>query len=144
MTRKADVLLPGNIGFKDDDESYSCVLSLNMRAGDVKVLRDEQDAYFYEVLATKQGIILVMADKSNEKTILKLINPETLETISVLDEVNEYIVFSIYNEKNNSIYWPSSNGMSEDYVFGYNFDSKQINVSSNSLPYIETLFSIKY
>lgn len=138
------VLLPGNIGFKDDDESYSCVLSLNMRTGDVKVLRDEQDAYFYEVLATKQGIILVMADKSNEKTILKLINPETLETISVLDEVNEYIVFSIYNEKNNSIYWPSSNGMSEDYVFGYNFDSKQINVSSNSLPYIETLFSIKY
>lgn len=47
-------------------------------------------------------------------------------------------------KKNNSIYWPSSNGMSEDYVFGYNFDSKQINVSSNSLPYIETLFSIKY
>lgn len=91
------MLLPGNIGFKDDDESYSCVLSLNMRTGDVKVLRDEQDAYFYEVLATKQGIILVMADKSNEKTILKLINPETLETISVLDEVNEYIVFSIYN-----------------------------------------------
>lgn len=65
------MLLPGNIGFKDDDESYSCVLSLNMRTGDVKVLRDEQDAYFYEVLATKQGIIwlwLIKVTKNHTET----------------------------------------------------------------------------
>ena len=159
------VLLPGNIRFEGDDDSYSCVLSLNMRTGDVRVLRDEQDTYFFEVLATKQGVVLVATDKESDsgsvvvggsdsenmpktrsagKTILKLINPETLETVSVLDEVNQYIVYSIYNEKNNSIYWSSSNGTSEDYVFEYNLDSKQVNISDNSLPYIETLFSIKY
>lgn len=144
------VLLPGNIRFEGDKNTYSCVLSLNIHTGDVRVIRDEQNAYFYEILATKQGVVLVATDKEggsngrDGRTILKLINPETFETISVLDEVNGYIVYSIYNDKDNSIYWTDNNGTSEDYVFEYNFDSNRVCVSDHSLPYIETLFSIKY
>lgn len=117
-------------------------LSLNMKTGDVKLLRDEQDAYYYEILNTKQGIVLLEIAKDNHKTIIKTIDPESLETISVLDEVNESMTFSIYNEKNNSIYWDVAG--SGYHVSEYNFDSKQICVSNSSLPYIEALFSIRY
>ena len=82
--------------------------------------------------------------KDIDKTIVKTINPETLETTSILAEIDEYITSAIYNEKTNSIYWESSNGTSEDYVMEYNFDSKEVSVSNSSLPYIEALFSIKY
>ena len=139
------VLVTGKIRFEDDGEDFDCLLSLNLRTGDVKMLRDDvADAYYYETLTTKQGVILLKTRKDESKTIIETINPETLEKVSVLDEVNQYIVFSIYNEKNNSIYWSSSNGTSEDYVLEYNLDSKQVSVSDKSLPYIETLFSIKY
>ncbi len=139
------VLVTGSIRFEDDRESFDCLLSLNMKTGDIKLLRDEQnDAYYYEVLNTKQGFVLLEIGKDIDKTIVKTINPETLETTSILAEIGEYITSAIYNEKTNSIYWESSNGTSEDYVMEYNFDSKEVNVSNSSLPYIETLFSIKY
>lgn len=139
------VLVTGSIRFEDDRESFDCLLSLNMKTGDIKLLRDEQnDAYYYEVLNTKQGFVLLEIGKDIDKTIVKTINPETLETTSILAEIDEYITSAIYNEKTNSIYWESSNGTSEDYVMEYNFDSKEVSVSNSSLPYIETLFSIKY
>lgn len=139
------VLVTGSIRFEDDRESFDCLLSLNMKTGDIKLLRDEQnDAYYYEVLNTKQGFVLLEIGKDIDKTIVKTINPETLETTSILAEIDEYITSAIYNEKTNSIYWESSNGTSEDYVMEYNFDSKEVNVSNSSLPYIEALFSIKY
>lgn len=81
------------IRFEDDKETFDCLLSLNMKTGDVKLLRDEQDTYYYEVLVTKQGIVLLEIAKDTDKTIIKTINPETLETISVLDEVNESMTF---------------------------------------------------
>lgn len=158
------VLFPGIIRFEGEDVSI-CVLSLNMRTGDIKVLRGEQDTSYYAILATKQGVVLVefkedskresdvaeggddsenmSMTRSERKTILKLINPETLKTISVLDKVDQEIIAPTYNEKNNSIYW-SGDKETSDYVFEYNLDSKQVKVSDNSLPYIETLFSIKY
>lgn len=139
------VLVTGSIRFEDDRESFDCLLSLNMKTGDIKLLRDEQnDAYYYEVLNTKQGFVLLEIGKDIDKTIVKTINPETLETTSILAEIDEYITSAIYNEKTNSIYWESSNGTSEDYVMEYNFDSKEVSVSNSSLPYIEALFSIKY
>lgn len=139
------VLVTGSIRFEDDRESFDCLLSLNMKTGDIKLLRDEQnDAYYYEVLNTKQGFVLLEIGKDIDKTIVKTINPETLETTSILAEIDEYITSAIYNEKTNSIYWESSNGTSEDYVMEYTFDSKEVSVSNSSLPYIETLFSIKY
>ena len=139
------VLVTGSIRFEDDRESFDCLLSLNMKTGDIKLLRDEQnDAYYYEVLNTKQGFVLLEIGKDIGKTIVKTINPETLETTSILAEIDEYITSAIYNEKTNSIYWESSNGTSEDYVMEYNFDSKEVSVSNSSLPYIEALFSIKY
>lgn len=139
------VLVTGSIRFEDDRESFDCLLSLNMKTGDIKLLCDEQnDAYYYEVLNTKQGFVLLEIGKDIDKTIVKTINPETLETTSILAEIDEYITSAIYNEKTNSIYWESSNGTSEDYVMEYNFDSKEVSVSNGSLPYIEALFSIKY
>lgn len=139
------VLVTGSIRFEDDRESFDCLLSLNMKTGGIKLLRDEQnDAYYYEVLNTKQGFVLLEIGKDIDKTIVKTINPETLETTSILAEIDEYITSAIYNEKTNSIYWESSNGTSEDYVMEYNFDSKEVSVSNSSLPYIEALFSIKY
>ena len=139
------VLVTGSIRFEDDRESFDCLLSLNMKTGDIKLLRDEQnDAYYYEVLNTKQGFVLLEIGKNIDKTIVKTINPETLETTSILAEIDKYITSAIYNEKTNSIYWESSNGTSEDYVMEYNFDSKEVSVSNSSLPYIEALFSIKY
>ena len=139
------VLVTGSIRFEDDRESFDCLLSLNMKTGDIKLLRDEQnDAYYYEVLNTKQGFVLLEIGKDIDKTIVKTINPETLETTSILAEIDKYITSAIYNEKTNSIYWESSNGTSEDYVMEYNFDSKEVSVSNTSLPYIEALFSIKY
>lgn len=139
------VLVTGSIRFEDDRESFDCLLSLNMKTGDIKLLRDEQnDAYYYEVLNTKQGFVLLEIGKDIDKTIVKTINPETLETTSILAEIDEYITSAIYNEKTNSIYWESSNGTSEDYVMEYTFDSKEVSVSNSSLPYIEALFSIKY
>ncbi|MBW9279231.1 hypothetical protein [Bacteroides fragilis] len=139
------VLVTGSIRFEDDRESFDCLLSLNMKTGDIKLLRDEHnDAYYYEVLNTKQGFVLLEIGKDIDKTIVKTINPETLETTSILAEIDEYITSAIYNEKTNSIYWESSNGTSEDYVMEYNFDSKEVSVSNSSLPYIEALFSIKY
>lgn len=139
------VLVIGSIRFEDDRESFDCLLSLNMKTGDIKLLRDEQnDAYYYEVLNTKQGFVLLEIGKDIDKTIVKTINPETLETTSILAEIDKYITSAIYNEKTNSIYWESSNGTSEDYVMEYNFDSKEVSVSNSSLPYIEALFSIKY
>lgn len=139
------VLVTGSIRFEDDRESFDCLLSLNMKTGDIKLLRDKQnDAYYYEVLNTKQGFVLLEIGKDIDKTIVKTINPETLETTSILAEIDEYITSAIYNEKTNSIYWESSNGTSEDYVMEYNFDSKEVSVSNSSLPYIEALFSIKY
>ena len=139
------VLVTGSIRFEDDRESFDCLLSLNMKTGDIKLLRDEQnDAYYYEVLNTKQGFVLLEIGKDIDKTIVKTINPETLETTSILAEIDEYITSAIYNEKTNSIYCESSNGTSEDYVMEYNFDSKEVSVSNSSLPYIEALFSIKY
>ena len=139
------VLVTGSIRFEDDRESFDCLLSLNMKTGDIKLLRDEQnDAYYYEVLNAKQGFVLLEIGKDIDKTIVKTINPETLETTSILAEIDEYITSAIYNEKTNSIYWESSNGTSEDYVMEYNFDSKEVSVSNSSLPYIEALFSIKY
>ena len=111
------VLVTGSIRFEDDRESFDCLLSLNMKTGDIKLLRDEQnDAYYYEVLNTKQGFVLLEIGKDIDKTIVKTINPETLETTSILAEIDEYITSAIYNEKTNSIYWESSNGTSEDYV----------------------------
>lgn len=139
------VLVTGSIRFEDDRESFDCLLSLNMKTGDIKLLRDEQnDAYYYEVLNTKLGFVLLEIGKDIDKTIVKTINPETLETTSILAEIDKYITSAIYNEKTNSIYWESSNGTSEDYVMEYNFDSKEVSVSNSSLPYIEALFSIKY
>lgn len=139
------VLVTGSIRFEDDRESFDCLLSLNMKTGDIKLLRDEQnDAYYYEVLNTKQGFVLLEIGKDIDKTIVKTINPETLETTSILAEIDKYITSAIYNEKTNSIYWESSNGTSEDYVMEYNFDSKEVSVSNSSLPYIEALFSIRY
>lgn len=144
-TKSRCVLVTGSIRFEDDRESFDCLLSLNMKTGDIKLLRDEQnDAYYYEVLNTKQGFVLLEIGKDIDKTIVKTINPETLETTSILAEIDEYITSAIYNEKTNSIYWESSNGTSEDYVMEYNFDSKEVSVSNSSLPYIEALFSIKY
>ncbi len=139
---KRCVLVTGKIRFEDDKETFDCLLSLNMKTGDVKLLRDEQDTYYYEVLVTRQGIVLLEIAKDTDKTIIKTINPETLETISVLDEVNESMTFSIYGEKSNSIYWDVSG--SGYHVSEYNFDSKQISVSDSSLPHIETLFTIRY
>ena len=141
-SEKRCVLVTGKIRFEDDKETFDCLLSLNMKTGDVKLLRDEQDTYYYEVLVTKQGIVLLEIAKDTDKTIIKTINPETLETISVLDEVNESMTFSIYGEKSNSIYWDVS-GLGY-HVSEYNFDSKQISVSDSSLPHIETLFTIRY
>lgn len=139
------VLVTGSIRFEDDRESFDCLLFLNMKTGDIKLLRDEQnDAYYYEVLNTKQGFVLLEIGKDIDKTIVKTINPETLETTSILAEIDEYITSAIYNEKTNSIYWESSNGTSEDYVMEYTFDSKEVSVSNSSLPYIEALFSTKY
>ena len=139
------VLVTGSIRFEDDRESFDCLLSLNMKTGDIKLLRDEQnDAYYYEVLNTKQGFVLLEIGKDIDKTIVKTINPETLETTSILAEIDEYITSAIYNEKTNSIYCESSNGTSEDYVMEYTFDSKEVSVSNSSLPYIEALFSTKY
>lgn len=139
------VLVTGSIRFEDDRESFDCLLSLNMKTGDIKLLRDEQnDAYYYEVLNTKQGFVLLEIGKDIDKTIVKTINLETLETTSILAEIDEYITSAIYNEKTNSIYWESSNGTSEDYVMEYTFDSKEVSVSNSSLPYIEALFSTKY
>ena len=116
------VLVTGSIRFEDDRESFDCLLSLNMKTGDIKLLRDEQnDAYYYEVLNTKQGFVLLEIGKDIDKTIVKTINPETLETTSILAEIDEYITSAIYNEKTNSIYWESSNGTSEDYVMEYTF-----------------------
>lgn len=139
------VLVAGSIRFEDDRESFDCLLSLDMKTGDIKLLRDEQnDAHYYEVLNTKQGFVLLETGKDIDKTIVKTINPETLETTSILAEIDEYITSAIYNEKTNSIFWESSNGTSEDYVMEYNFDSKEVSVSNSSLPYIEALFSIKY
>ena len=139
------VLVTGSIRFEDDRESFDLSLSLNMKTGDIKLLRDEQnDAYYYEVLNTKQGFVLLEIGKDIDKTIVKTINPETLETTSILAEIDEYITSAIYNEKTNSIYWESSNGTSEDYVMEYTFDSKEVSVSNSSLPYIEALFSTKY
>lgn len=139
-SEKRCVLVTGKIRFEDDKETFDCLLSLNMKTGDVKLLRDEQDTYYYEVLVTRQGIVLLEIAKDTDKTIIKTINPETLETISVLDEVNESMTFSIYGEKSNSIYWD----VSGYHVSEYNFDSKQISVSDSSLPHIETLFTIRY
>ena len=141
-SEKRCVLVTGKIRFEDDKETFDCLLSLNMKTGDVKLLRDEQDTYYYEVLVTKQGIVLLEIAKDTDKTIIKTINPETLETISVLDEVNESMTFSIYGEKSNSIYWDVSGA--GYHVSEYNFDSKQISVSDSSLPHIETLFTIRY
>ncbi len=139
------ILVTGSIRFENDRESFDCLLSLNMKTGDIKLLHDKQnDAYYYEVLNTKQGFVLLEIGKDIDKTIVKTINPETLETTSILAEIDEYITSAIYNEKTNSIYWESSNGTSEDYVMEYNFDSKEVSVSNSSLPYIEALFSIKY
>lgn len=139
------VLTTGKIRFEGDNEDFDCLLSLNLRTGEVKMLRDEpNDAYYYEVLATKQGIVLVETSKDEYKTTLKLINPETLEIVSALDEVNQHITFSIYNEKTNSIYWERDNGTSNDYIMEYSLENKEISVSNGSLPYIEALFSIKY
>lgn len=139
------VLTTGKIRFEGDKEDFDCLLSLNLRTGKVKLLRDEpNDAYYYEVLTTKQGIVLVETSKDEDKTTLKLINPETLEIVSTLDDVNQYIIYSIYNEKTNSIYWQDNNRTSDNYIMGYKLDNKAISVSNNSLPYIEALFSIKY
>lgn len=94
------VLVTGSIRFEDDRESFDCLLSLNMKTGDIKLLRDEQnDAYYYEVLNTKQGFVLLEIGKDIDKTIVKTINPETLETTSILAEIDEYITSAIYNEK---------------------------------------------
>lgn len=96
------VLVTGSIRFEDDRESFDCLLSLNMKTGDIKLLRDEQnDAYYYEVLNTKQGFVLLEIGKDIDKTIVKTINPETLETTSILAEIDEYITSAIYNEKRN-------------------------------------------
>lgn len=93
------VLVTGSIRFEDDRESFDCLLSLNMKTGDIKLLRDEQnDAYYYEVLNTKQGFVLLEIGKDIDKTIVKTINPETLETTSILAEIDEYITSAIYND----------------------------------------------
>lgn len=138
------VLVSGKIRFEGDPKRFDCILSLNLKTGDVKMLRDEpEDAYYYEVLDTKTGTLLLETSKNGNKTTLKTINPETLETKSVLGEINDYVTFSVYNEKNNSIYW-SESGVDEDYVLEYNLESKQIRESAKTLPDIEALFSIKY
>lgn len=86
---------------------------------------------------------MLETDTEIDETTIKTINPETLEAGNTLDVVKQYILHPVYNKQSNSICW-KKHYESGNCIMQYSLEDRTINETIASLPYIETLFSIKY
>lgn len=111
--------------------------------GEIKMIRDEQSKIWFQTLSTGKQILLLETDTEIDETTIKTINPETLEAGNTLDVVKQYILHPVYNKQSNSICW-KKHYESGNCIMQYSLEDRTINETIASLPYIETLFSIKY
>lgn len=139
------VLVTGDIQFKGEEHSLECLLSLNIKTGEIKMIRDEQDVIWFQTLNTGTQILLLETNTEKDETTIKAINPETLESGITLDVVKQYVLHPVYNEQSNSICWEKRNEMGHGHgIMTYSLATKEVSTTTTSLPYIETLFSIRY
>ena len=136
------VLVTGSIQFEGEEDTSECLISLNIRTGDIKMIRDRQSKIWFQTLNTGEQILLLETEEN--KTTIKQINASTLETVSTLGVSNRYIFNPVYLEQSNEICWTSSDYGSAYYIMKYDLNTQKENITSCSLSYIETLFSIKY
>lgn len=137
------VLVTGSIQFKGEDDTSECLISLNIKTGEIKMIRDEQSKIWFQTLSTGKQILLLETDTEIDETTIKTINPETLEAGNTLDVVKQYILHPVYNKQSNLICW-KKHYESGYCIMQYSLEDRTINETIASLPYIETLFSIKY
>lgn len=137
------VLITGSIQFKGENDTSECLISLNIKTGQIKMIRDEQSKIWFQTLNTGKQILLLETNTEKDETVIKTINPETLESGTTLDVVQQYISYPIYNKQSNSIYWDKRNEPGYG-IMKYSLENKTVSKSTASLPYIETLFSIRY
>lgn len=136
------VLVTGAIQFEGEEDTSECLISLNIRTGDIKMIRNRQSNIWLQTLNTGKQILLLETEEN--KTTIKQINASTLETVSTLGVSNRYIFNPVYLEQSNEICWASSDYGSDYYIMKYDLNTQKENITSCSLSYIETLFSIKY
>lgn len=139
------VLVTGDIQFKGEEHSLECLLSLNIKTGEIKMIRDEQDVIWFQTLNTGTQMLLLETNTEKDETTIKTINPETLESGITLDIVKQYILHPVYNEQSNSICWEKRNELGHEHgIMTYSLATKEVSTTTTFLPYIETLFSIRY
>lgn len=139
------VLVTGSIQFKGEEHASECLLSLNIKTGEIKMIRDEQDVIWFQTLNTGTQMLLLETNTEIDETTIKAINPETLESGIALDVVKQYILHPVYNEQSNSICWEKRNELGHGHdIMTYSLATKKVSTTTTSLPYIETLFSIRY
>lgn len=136
-------MVTGSIQFKGEDDTSECLISLNIKTGEIKMIRDEQSKIWFQTLSTGKQILLLETDTEIDETTIKTINPVTLEVGNTLDVVKQYILHPVYNAQSNSICWKKHNE-SEYCIMKYSLEDKTTSKTIASLPYIEALFSIKY
>lgn len=137
------VLVTGFIQFKGEDDTSECLISLNIKTGEIKMIRDEQSKILFQTLNTGKQILLLETNTEKDETTIKTINPETLESGTTLDVVQQYILHPVYNKQSNSIYWDKRNKLGYG-IMRYSLEDKTVSKSTASLPHIEALFSIRY
>jgi len=137
------VLVTGSIQFKGEDDTSECLISLNIKTGEIKMIRDEQSIIWFQTLNTGKQILLLETNTEKDETTIKTINPATLESGITLDVVQQYILHPVYNKQSNSICWTDHNESGYG-IMKYGLEDKSVSKSTASLPYIETLFSIRY
>lgn len=137
------VLVTGSIQFKGENDTSECLISLNIKTGEIKMIRDEQSKIWFQTLSTGKQILLLETNTEKDETTIKAINPETLESGTTLDVVQQYILHPIYNKQSNSICWKKHNESGYG-IMKYSLENKTVSKSTASLPYIETLFSIRF
>lgn len=139
------VLVTGSIQFKGEEHASECLLSLNIKTGEIKMIRDEQDVIRFQTLNTGTQMLLLETNTEIDETTIKTINPETLESGIALGVVKQYILNPVYNEQSNSICWEKRNQLGHGHdIMTYSLATKEVSTTTTSLPYIETLFSIRY
>lgn len=137
------VLVTGSIQLKGEEHSSECLLSLNIKTGEVQMIRDKQSDIWFQTLNTGKQMLLLETNTEIDETTIKVINPETLETGGTLDVVKQYMLHPVYNEESRSICWEKRNESGYG-VMKYSLDNLVVSTTNSSLPYIEALFSIKY
>lgn len=134
------LFLSGNIETKN--ESCAILVALNRKTEKVETLMDEK-AIWYQCLNVNEKIWLFAETDKGDTQVVSQINPSTLKTEQVINELSDnYVYRPVYSKTENVIYWTGFTGTTEDMsaVISYNVQTKKLAAVSKTSFEVEGVF----